>query len=795
MALAVVVAAGELVPVRQAGERQTSYTANTGELTAGNLVGQTFTASRDRLSAVAVMIATYSGRVDTGTVQLQVRKSAANPDTIRTAAAGVEEMGNNQLHRFDFKPIENSKGKKYFFLVTSPGGRAGSAVTVDISTEDPYPLGSAYIVRGQADSNYDGKVIAQSGKQAIDTAFELYYTVPLRQAVVSQTTAAAHALISSWGEERGRYLLWATAAWPAILTMVLLLFLRPLSAKPGRALLALFLLAVALRLVYAHQMPLTNDEGNYLYDARTLLRGKLAGGDGYVKAPLVVGWLALWQFLLGNTIAAGRWASVFIGAATLFPLYWLGKNLGGRKIGLAGAGLWALLGVTSVFNIYVHTQPLAVFFGTLGLAVLLHFLRGKDKGRGKWLFAAGVLLGLGVISRKSILALGLVPLALIVTENFDWKARAKDIITVAVGFLLVVGIFLAGASAVYGTEGFWEALGANSAEDSISGLDPAQRQQVRAYSIRGMTPFFRESLPLILLSLIGLGVVLQRLAARSAGSAGSSVRRILKVKLWWAAPLLIFWWAWGFFSKYEGSSVMVFDMERLWYAMAAVLLLAAVLYNGQRVVSRDMKGKLSAVLAPALWLAGLLFFYMNWIKFHANYIGEFLPPLVLLAAFARPVITSRKLRWAAVPVLLWALFVSGYVTLAFEHTGTFQLDAAKEAANWAQRNIPMDEPIFTGAAVVPYLSGHRAALDIAHPRWYAYEFTRKDTGRLNTFLPPAERMVRAFRDAKWFLMDKQTDFSFLMEYPEIKSGLESDFERVQGISNGSNTLTFYKRIR
>jgi hypothetical protein len=107
----------------------------------------------------------------------------------------------------------------------------------------------------------------------------------------------------------------------------------------------------------------------------------------------------------------------------------------------------------------------------------------------------------------------------------------------------------------------------------------------------------------------------------------------------------------------------------------------------------------------------------------------------------------------------------------------------------------MDQTIFTGAAAIPYLSGHRVALDIAHPRWYAYEFTRKNPERLNTFLPPAEEMVQAWRDAEWVLLDKQTGFSFLMEYSEIEAGLEADFETVHGVENGSNTLVFKRRIR
>jgi len=38
------------------------------------------------------------------------------------------------------------------------------------------------------------------------------------------------------------------------------------------------IMGVLFRLMYAVELPATNDEGNYLYDARTLLQGQLAGG-------------------------------------------------------------------------------------------------------------------------------------------------------------------------------------------------------------------------------------------------------------------------------------------------------------------------------------------------------------------------------------------------------------------------------------------------------------------------------------------------------------------------------------
>ncbi len=889
LVLAVGAAVGaQVITVLTTGYQQAGYTTNAGELTERVLVGQTIQAGQDNLAGISVMFATYSGRENGGIVELHVRESIDSRRDLRVARVAVSQLGDNQFYRFTFEPLENSRGKNYFFYIKADGSSPGRAVTVDLDTRDPYYLGTAFIVKDQDESQVDGEVWARSGKQSIDIAFADHYRLPVRLAAYNKSREFARTFVLTWNERKDGYLLWLKVALPGLLWLVLVVAASRMYQQSSRLyqdrrkltrrlMWLLLLLAVGMRIAYAVEMPVTNDEGNYLYDARSLLQGKLAGGDGYVKAPLFIAWVSLWRLIGGSSILAGRLSSVVIGALTLIPLYIIGRELGGRKAGLAAAATWALFGVTTVFNVYVHTQSMAIFFAASGIAVLLMALRGgtprltissvaKAPADTSWFLAAGILLGLGVVSRKSVLAVGLVPLALILLEGIDWRHRIKHLLAVGVGFLIVIGIFLTGAGLVYGVEGFWEALGVNSAEDGLSAVEPEQIEQVRAYSLRGMTPFFRESLPLILLSMVGLGLTIERWVRSFLGAvwrkkmASKSMTVLDQVlpKVGWIGPLWVYWWAWGFFTEYEGSSIMVFGMAGLWYAMAVVLVIAALLPRPAReamklkVPRRDAENKarkkpikmppnvlrrtavptmvgrkakddkvfgwavvnrrLSTALLAPLWLGGLVFFYMNWIKFHANYIGEFLPPLVILAGLGAPMIWDRlavlaqgkfgqyfgrPLRWilAAVTggVLMWALFVSGFVTLVYEHTGTFQQGAIKEAAVWAKDNIPMDEVIFTGAAVVPYLSGHNIALDIAHPRWYAYEFTRTDTVRLTTFLPAVEEMLNAYREARWFLLDKQTGFSFLMEYSEIEAGLETDWEAVQGIENGSNTLTFYRR--
>lgn len=874
--LALLALAGQFLHVPQTAISHTLYTTNAGQLTTGVLVGQTFVSESDALSGVGVQFATYSNRANTKPVEFSLYEFPALGTPIETARVSAADLRDNQIYRFSFSPIPNSKGKTYFFSVTSVQSVDGDAVTVDVDTRDPYHRGAAYIVRADIALLPTVDLLNTWGKPTVDVSFETYHSVRLREALVAKVVGSIRFLIASWPSQRSQYLLYLRIAGQSLLVLLLAWLVGPerykkLSQRLGSEKLSFLLLtlllvaAAAFRIVYAINLPVTNDEGNYFYDARTWREGHLAGGDGYVKAPLVVAWIALWQMLFGDTVLAGRLSSIMAGVLTMYPLYFLARELKDKRTGLLTAGLWALTGSGIVFSIYVHTQPLSLLFGTAGLATLLMALNGttlrltfvtvrKAPSFAGWFILSGVLLGLGVASRKSILALGLLPLLFILLQGKTWKLRGKHFFHVALGFLVIMLAFIFFAWWVYGPVGIQEAIGLNSAEDGItvSGDDP---EQVRAYSLRGMTPFFRESLPLILLLAVGWGAAwetairsLMKLIKQKPPAVALFLLDHVVPKLGWIGAWWIFWWAWSFFTEYEGQAFMVWGIPWLWYGFTLILLIltclprraweklvwasepdtvvaktqqpgvadglqAATIMAHKVLPGATAKTMILAAVTAILWMGGLAFFYINWIKFHANYISEFIPPVILLAGlgfaslFERfqarlflekdyPMLELlRRIGVLAVALLLfWSLYVTNYITFVFEHTGTFDQQTAKQAALWAREHIPLTDPVFTGAALIPYLSGHHISLDIAHPRWYAYEFTRLNTKRLNTFLPPAQQMVDAYAQAKWVLMDEQTKFSFFMEYPFIENSFPKDFIPVKEFGNLSNTLTFYQRV-
>ncbi|MDA1169123.1 MAG: glycosyltransferase family 39 protein [bacterium] len=772
-----------LIRVPEVGENLSKTTGNSGEIIGDTVVGQTFVASQNNLTSIGVLTATYSGRDNTHPVIFELKELPASINKLASISVSPKDFGDNQFYDFSFESIKNSAGKSYFFSITSPESIHGDAVAININTQDPYPSGVAHI-RG-------------SGRQQIDLGFRASYNVPLGIHAIRVTKQAISTFIATWQDSRHVYALWAGAFVPifGFILFAWYLFTAKNVIRTRYILFGLTLIAFCMRYIYASSLPFTVDEGNYLYDAWAILQGIFAGGDGYVKAPLVIAWIALWEVILGYTPLAGRISSAVAGAGLVFPIYILVSTLWNKRAGFLSAGVWAICGSAVVATIYTHTQPVALFFGVSGIALLAYALKVKN-GAFTWLLSAGVFIGLAVASRKSMLALGVTVLLLLIALSPTLKNKIKNTLAVGIGFLAVIALFFTFAYSVYGIEGIIEAIGINSASDGISSIEESEIEKVRAYSLRGMTPFFRESLPLILLALLGVGFSL-RIPTLSVG---------IIAKASWLIPLGIFYWAYSFFFEYEGEAFMQYGIRQLWWLFGVLLLAASALRPSPPPSPRIRRGELAPALLGIIWVGSLAFFYMNWIKFHANYISEFIPPLVIMAGVGieyfiqnARAINSRWLKRLLIASFIiiagWSAVVSNFITYLFEHTGQFSQRAANEAAQWAKENIPKDEQIFTGAALIAYMADRHVSLDIAHPRWYAYEFTRTNPKRLETFLPPAKDMVQAFRDSDWLLMESQTGFSFLMEYSEIEKGIETDWEVVKGIENGSNTLTFYKRVK
>jgi 4-amino-4-deoxy-L-arabinose transferase-like glycosyltransferase len=201
--------------------------------------------------------------------------------------------------------------------------------------------------------------------------------------------------------------------------------------------------------LFAFHQPFTNDEGAYLYDARTLLIGSLSGGDTLTKTPVVVMLFATSEFITRHSLFAARLINILCSMLTAWPLYIFMRRLIDEKTARYGAILWLLGAGPIVMNSLGHTQAIATFFMAATLAAFIS----------KRILSAGLLFVLAWGSRKIGVVL-LVPLLLLMYMRvIDIQTVRKRSFFVGIAVILLPYLFL--IYWVYGSSGIGHALGAS----------------------------------------------------------------------------------------------------------------------------------------------------------------------------------------------------------------------------------------------------------------------------------------------------------------------------------------------
>ncbi len=127
----------------QIAAQQAEATGLWEELVGGQSYGQSFVSSRDNLSRIELGTATFA-RVNSAPVVFCLRSSPeASTDLYCTTLPGPE-IENERPTSVEFPPLPDSAGKSYYFVLESPTGMPGNAITVYANEYDRYAEGSAY---------------------------------------------------------------------------------------------------------------------------------------------------------------------------------------------------------------------------------------------------------------------------------------------------------------------------------------------------------------------------------------------------------------------------------------------------------------------------------------------------------------------------------------------------------------------------------------------------------------------------------------------------------------------------
>lgn len=174
---------------------------------------------------------------------------------------------------------------------------------------------------------------------------------------------------------------------------------RPAASQPQATWWEWVLLAILTAIAFAlRTWQLTTIPGNIDGDITVLGReaSKLIGqplwiGVGYFQFPQFMTMLAAWSMsLFGQNLYGLFLGSALIGSATVAAVFWLGRELFDRRVGLLAA---ALLTIS-----YTHNHLSRIVIPTTALLIitlLFGFLwRGLRTRQGVWFALAGILLGL-----------------------------------------------------------------------------------------------------------------------------------------------------------------------------------------------------------------------------------------------------------------------------------------------------------------------------------------------------------------------------------------------------------------
>lgn len=505
------------------------------------------------------------------------------------------------------------------------------------------------------------------------------------------------------------------------------------------------LCAVILYVLFGIHQPFTNDEGAYLYDARTILEGKLPAGDVLTKAPVPILLFAAGELFTGKSLFAARIVNSFASIVTVIPLFLLLHLLASKKAAYVGATLWLFGSGTIIFYTIGHTQPIASLFAVTCLYLFIAAFYSPHpnplpaRGEGNiWgangttkFFLAGICFALAYMSRKTAIAVTApLILSLIVLGGARIAWRKVSIVFLLGAFAVIIP-WLASMYALYGTSGIWHALGAGYGDILVHS--------------KSIMPW--------------------------AGSADRMSSEAIRLGV-----------------------IYIF------------LLTIVVVVLVRDIVRKTTK---SALVIFASWIATLAVLYFLWPTHLVEYLADFIPAIVIAGAIAiagifvrfdlaplrpaPPVGGWRGLRGAG-PIASYffaLIFIVGSIISLHSvyvrpWTGMFTRDAIVESATWLKHTVPVREEIFTAAVIIPYLSGHHVSFNLSHPQWYRYSFiSEKDK---DTFLPAYGELSKALHT--WALRDQLTDYA----YPGISF---SGFQEMHTVTNNTgyrqNPLRVYSK--
>jgi 4-amino-4-deoxy-L-arabinose transferase-like glycosyltransferase len=190
--------------------------------------------------------------------------------------------------------------------------------------------------------------------------------------------------------------------------------------------LGVLVVALLLRLNHLDVVVDNYDEGVYVASLRSLVAGHTLYAQVYqAQPPLFLYLLLPWYLLFGQTIAAARLGVVIYSVMGLVAMWWLGRDLGGLRVGLIAL---ALLGFDPLYltqSRVVLAEAPALAFAILAVALAAGARRRQDDRRAA---LAGAFFLMSMLIKLFTLP-ALIPIVVFLLQPTAWPTLIKTAIT------------------------------------------------------------------------------------------------------------------------------------------------------------------------------------------------------------------------------------------------------------------------------------------------------------------------------------------------------------------------------
>ena len=201
--------------------------------------------------------------------------------------------------------------------------------------------------------------------------------------------------------------------------------------------LALFLLAVALRVVVAVALPpryFFPDEDDYVHVADNFVQthtlGEVPGVADALWPPVYPLFLASVYFAFGHTMLAVRLAQALVDALTCLAVFLIARRIYDRKVAIVSSLGWALYPVAIAWSGFHLTETVYLFCVALFFWCLVRSFSSRAFSD---IFLAGVTFVLTVLTRELLILFPLFIFAALIWAKFKWKQIGKYIVIFSLG--------------------------------------------------------------------------------------------------------------------------------------------------------------------------------------------------------------------------------------------------------------------------------------------------------------------------------------------------------------------------